>query len=97
MDIKTEVDGVEFHNQQYSEIDREKGLLISHDKYTITNDDGEAEYKANTFSLQLYTAQELQTLLEKNGFDLIQQYDMEGQILKPSQSLNILTVAKVKS
>lgn len=97
MDIKTEVDGVKFRNQQYSEIDSEKGLLISHDKYTIIESDIESEYKTNTFSLQLYTAQELQTILERNEFEILNQYDMEGQKFKPAQSLNILTVAKVKS
>lgn len=97
MDIQTEVGGVKFRNQQYSEIDREKGLLISHDKYTIIKDDGDPDYKTNTFSLQLYTAQELSAILEKNGFEVLNQYDMEGQELNPAQSLNILTVAKVKS
>ena len=96
MDIQTEVDGVKFRNQQYSEIDREKGLLISHDKYTIIKDDSEPDYKTNTFSLQIYTANELRTLLENNGFVVLNQYDMEGQQLIPNESLNILTVAKAK-
>jgi ubiquinone/menaquinone biosynthesis C-methylase UbiE len=96
MDIQTVVDGVKFRNQQYSEIDRKKGLLISHDKYTIIKGDSEPEYKTNTFSLQIYTAKELSALLEKNGFVVLNQYDMEGQPLIPDESLNILTVAKVK-
>lgn len=96
MDIQTVVDGVQFRNQQYSEIDREKGLLISHDKYTIIKAGGEPEYQTNTFSLQIYTAEELNALLNKNGFVVLHQYDMEGQPFIPDESLNILTVAKVK-
>lgn len=96
MDIQTEVNGVKFRNQQYSEIDREKGLLISHDKYMIIKDDSEPEYKTNTFSLQMYTAKELRELLEKTGFEVLNQYDMEGQLLIPDKSHHILTVAKVK-
>ncbi|HAT8124916.1 TPA: methyltransferase domain-containing protein [Legionella pneumophila] len=96
MDIQTVVDGVKFRNQQYSDIDRENSLLISHDKYTIIKADGEPEYKTNTFNLQIYTAEELQALLEKNGFVVLNQYDMEGQPFIPDESINILTVAKVK-
>ena len=96
MDIQTTVNGVKFHNQQYSEIDKEKGLLISHDKYTIIKNDGEPMCKTNTFSLQIYTAQELRELLEKAGFEVLNQYDMDGQPLISDKSLNILKVAKVK-
>ncbi len=97
MDIQTVVDGVKFRNQQYSEIDRRKGLLISHDKYTIIKADSETEYKTNTFSLQTYTSKELKVILEKNGFVVLNQYDMEGQPLIPDESLNILTVAKLNN
>ncbi|HAT8890278.1 TPA: methyltransferase domain-containing protein [Legionella pneumophila subsp. pneumophila] len=96
MDINSVVDGVTFRNQQNSEIDRENGLLISHDKYTITKEGSKEEYHTNTFSLQIYTAQELQNLLEKNGFEVLNQYDMDGHKFIPDKSLNILTVAKMK-
>lgn len=96
MDIQTVVDGIKFRNQQFSEIDREKGLLISHDKYTINKDDNKPVCKTNTFSLQIYSASELKELLQKNGFLVLNQYDMEGQPLKRNDSLNILTVAKAE-
>lgn len=96
MDINTVVDGVTFRNQQYSEIDRENGLLISHDEYTITKKGSKPEYYTNTFRLQIYTAQELRNLLEKNGFEILHQYDMDGLEFIPDKSLNILTVAKIK-
>lgn len=96
MDINSVVDGVTFRNQQHSEIDRESGLLISHDKYTITKEGSKPEYHTNTFSLQIYTAQELQNLLEKNGFEVLNQYDMDGHQFIPDKSLNILTLAKMK-
>jgi SAM-dependent methyltransferase len=96
MDISSVVDGVTFRNQQHSEIDRENGLLISHDKYTITREGSQQEYHTNTFSLQIYTAQELHDLLEKNGFEVLNQFDMDGNQFIPDRSLNILTVAKMK-
>ena len=84
MDIKGEVDGVRFRNQQYSEIDREQGLLISHDCYTLTKPGQAPEQHKNTFALQVYTVAELNALLSENGFEVLEQYD----------GLNILTVAQ---
>jgi len=94
MDIESIVDGVNIRNIQHSEIDRKKGLLTSHDHYTISKEVGKPEIYANTFSLQIYTAEELQQVLHRNGFEPLHQYDMEGNDFVPAKSLNILTVAK---
>lgn len=94
MDIKDDVNGVKIHNIQYSEIDRVNGLLTSHDCYTISKDNSESVMHKNTFSLQIYTASELKKILERNGLDVIQQYDMDGHLFEPEKSLSILTVAR---
>lgn len=96
MDIESIVNGIKIRNIQNSEIDREKGFLISHDHYTIFKEGGEPEVHTNTFSLQIYTSEELQTILAKNGFEIIHQYDMEGNDFIADKSLNILTVARKK-
>jgi hypothetical protein len=49
-----------------------------------------------SFSLQIYTADELKTMLARNGFETIHQYDMEGNDFIAEKSLNILTVARKK-
>jgi ubiquinone/menaquinone biosynthesis C-methylase UbiE len=94
MDIKTIVNGANIRNIQHSEIDRENGLLISHDHYTISKDKAEPETYTNSFSLQIYTSAELQSMLERNGFKVIAQYDMDGNIFVPDKSLNMLIVAR---
>lgn len=96
MDIESIVDGVKIRNIQHSEIDRKNGLLTSHDHYTIFKEGGEPEIHTNRFSLQIYTAKELQAMLTKNGFETIHQYDMEGNDFVADKSLNILTVARKK-
>ncbi len=96
MDIESIVNGVKIHNEQHSEIDREKGLLISHDQYTIFKDECEPEIHRNSFSLQIYTTNELQVILGRNGFEIVSQYDMDGNNLIADKSLNILTVARKK-
>lgn len=91
------INGVEFHNNQYSEIDRAQGLLTSHDQYTMSNDTGESEIRTNTFSLQIYTVDALNVLLEKNGFEVIKQYGMDGNDFVAESSVSILTVARRQS
>lgn len=94
MDVKKIVNGISIHNIQHSEIDKENGFLISHDHYTISKQNSEPEIYTNSFSLQIYTAQELQIMLLRNGFKVIEQYDMDGKDFVAETSLNILTVAK---
>ncbi len=96
MDIESVVNGVKIRNIQYSEIDRKNGLLTSHDHYTIFKNEAEPEIHTNSFSLQIYTSKELELMLNKAGFEIIHQYDMEGNLFLADKSLNRLTVAKRK-
>lgn len=97
MDITSVVNGDKIRNIQRSEIDKEQGILTSYDHYTILKEGCEPEIRTNRFSLQVYTADELQTMLEQNGFEVIHQYNMEGQDFVADKSLNILTVARAHS
>lgn len=97
VDIKSTVNGEKIHHIQHSEIDRKNGFLTSHDFNTILKENGEQEIYKNTFSLQIYTAEELHKILEKNGFQVMAQYDMEGNGFVAEKSLNMLTVAKKRS
>jgi len=96
MDIEETINGAKIHNVQHSEIDRNTGLLTSHDRYTIQKKGTEPEGYTNSFSLQLYTAKELRAILDRNGFEIIAQYDMDGNQFVADKSSSILTVAKVK-
>lgn len=96
MDIESTHNGIKIRNIQHSEIDRTNGLLASHDHYTIFKDVDKPEVITNSFSLQIYTAEELQRILTKNGFETIHQYDMEGNDFIADSSLNILTIARKK-
>lgn len=94
MNIESVVDGVKIQNIQHSEIDREKRLLSSHDQYFISKDNDVSERYTNSFSLQIYSAARLREMLSQNGFDIVQQYDMNGDDFLANRSLNILTVAR---
>lgn len=94
MNIENVVNGVKIQNIQHSEIDRENRLLNSHDRLTIFKDDHEPEIYTNSFSLQIYTAEELKNMLSQAGFKVIHQYDLDGNTFVQDKSLNILTIAK---
>ena len=94
MDIQTTKDDTRIHNQQHSEIDRENRLLTSHDHYIITKRGCKPEIYTNSFSLQIYTADELKEMLEQNSFEVLHQYDLYGNEFIADKSLNILTVAR---
>ena len=96
MDIQSVVNGAKIRNVQHSEIDRKNGFLISHDHYTIAKDASEPKIHTNRFSLQIYTTEELEIMLARNGFEVLHQYDMEGNDFIANKSLNILTVARKK-
>ncbi|HDO7841037.1 TPA: class I SAM-dependent methyltransferase [Legionella pneumophila] len=97
MDIESIVNSNHIRNIQHSEIDREKGLLTSYDRYIISKEHGEPEIHNNSFRLQIYTAKELQAILDHNGFEVISQYDMDGNAFVADKSLSILTVARKKT
>ena len=66
--------------------------------YTISKAEGESEIRTNSFSLQIYTAEELQIILEQHGFKIVGRYDLDGNDFVAEKSLNILMVArKIKS
>lgn len=94
MEIEDTIDGKKMRNSQYSEIDKDHGLLTSHDHYTIFNDNGDTKVSTNTFSLQIYTADELRKILANHGFEVIKQLDTRGETFLPDKSINVLTVAR---
>ncbi len=94
MDIHTTKNGAKIRNQQHSEVDRENRLLTSHDHYAIMKDGQDPETYTNSFSLQIYTADELKEMLAKNAFEILHQYDLYGNEFMEDKSLNILTVAR---
>ena len=94
MDIQKTVNNTKIHNVQHSTLDRKNGLLTSYDNYTIFKDGYKPEKLSNEFSLQIYTAKELQEILAKNGFKTIDQYGMDGSEFIENETMNILTLAK---
>ena len=79
---------------QVSMVDKKKGLLISYDNYTLQKNVEKPTMFSNTFSLQIYTADELKQILHANGFKVLKQSSLDGTKFIPKKSISILTVAQ---
>ncbi len=95
--IHKKIDDTQILSMQCSAINREQGILTSYDSYLIQKNANKPERSHNTFSLQLYTAEELQDILAQNGFETLSQQGMEGAEFSAKTTLNILTVARKRS
>ncbi|MCB1113088.1 MAG: hypothetical protein KDK72_10595, partial [Chlamydiia bacterium] len=94
MDNKKSVDETTIRHIQKSILDRTSGLLTSFDEFTIQEGTKEPVTINESFSLQLYTADELEEMLTKNGFEIVGQYDLDGSPFSNLESERILTVGR---
>lgn len=95
--IHQKVDTSQILSTQCSTFNNKTNLLTSYDTYLIQHKSEKPRYYYNTFSLQLYTAQELKKILAKNGFDVINQYEFDGKPFLEDRSVSIVTVAKKRA
>ncbi len=79
---------------QCSTLDRDAGILMSYDHIMIQKNAEKPQRFYNEFSLQIYTAQELQEMLVANGFEIVAQYGMDGEKFEKHTTQSILTVAR---
>ena len=94
MDLNKTIDDVKIHNIQYSTIEKDAGLLTSYDNYSIQKNDDKPKVLKNEFTLQIYTVKELREILAKNGFEVVEQYSMDGTEFLEDESSSMLTVAR---
>jgi ubiquinone/menaquinone biosynthesis C-methylase UbiE len=94
--VHKKVHDTQFYLAQCSTVNRENGRLTSYEYYLLQKNAEKPQRFDNTFSLQLYTAQELKDMLAKNGFETIGQYGMDGAAFLKKKTPSILTVARKK-
>lgn len=94
MDTIRNVGSKKIHNIQNSRLDRENGLLISHDYFSVQEAAGKIKEFEGDFALQIYSAQEIVALLSKNGFEVVEQLSVEGKKFLEYESLQVLTIAR---
>ena len=91
MDKKT---GNTTHREiQYSTIN-EEGVLASYDIYHEQQSSRAPEISTAFQTLQIYRANQLKEMLEKAGFEVLKQCEIDGSPFSDRKSERILTVAK---
>jgi len=94
MDLKKTVHNTKIRNIQYSELDRDAGRLTSYDEFSIQEGISKPKLLKGKFTLQIYTAKELEDMLAKNGFETLGQYGIDGSKFSKTQTTSILTIAR---
>lgn len=90
--IKT-VDNKKVREIQYSTISKE-GVLASYDIYIEQNENEKPKTSKHSQTIQVYSSSELKELLQRNGFNVMTQCNIDGSELIVNKSERIVTVAQ---
>lgn len=93
IDVQTKSENTTAREIQYSTISND-GILASYDIYYEQIGSNKPKI-ANAFqTLQVYSAKQLKELLQKNGFKVLPQCNIDGSRFSESKSKRIVTIAK---
>lgn len=87
------IDGTIIRNVRHSTIDRDSGIITSDEMITLQKNGDQKQIK-NKCSLQIYTMNDLNDMLSKNGFKVLEQHKIDAYTFhQDDQGYSILTVA----
>ena len=86
-------DDTKVRDIQYSTIDKD-GTLASYTTHYEQEGDNKPKISQSAQTLQLYTAQQLKDMLQRNGFKVVQQCALDGSKFSKDKTDCILTVAR---
>lgn len=78
---------------QYSTID-EDGILASYTIHSEQQGSAQPKISESSQTLQIYTAQQLQKMLDRNGFTVLQQCNIDGSPFDETNSERMLIIAQ---
>lgn len=87
------LNGKKIRDIQYSTID-EKGILASYTLSFIQKGSQKSKISRSINTLQIYTAKQLKEMLERNGFKVLRQSDIDGSRFNENKTERILMIAK---
>jgi ubiquinone/menaquinone biosynthesis C-methylase UbiE len=92
IDWQKKHDGMTAREIQYSTISID-GILTSYDIYHQQIGTKKPKISKTLQTLQIYSATELKNILQKNGFKILKQCDVDGSRFYPHKTQRILTLA----
>jgi len=82
------------HVMQCHTVDQNSGLITAYNMCMLQKNADKPTQINHKHSGQIYTAKQLQEMLNRNGFETVAQYGMDGKKFVKNKTLSILTVAK---
>ena len=96
IDKSVEFDDMKFVRFNKNSFDSDKGLMSMNQKTYIQKGMDKPEVTKESWDMQIYNSDELKNILEKNGFEVVDFLDMNGNKFDKDKSVFILTVARKK-
>lgn len=93
IDWLTTQDDIHYRDIQYSIVNTD-GILTFYTTSIVQKVSEKPKISKSTKTLQLYTAQQLKDVLNKNGFKVIEQCDIDGSPFIEERTDRILTIAQ---
>ncbi len=78
---------------QFSTLAKKSGILTSYSSYMTQQKTAKPKSFNHQFSLQIYSAKQLEEMLLRNGFKILEQYEIDGSDFSKKKSPTILVVA----
>ncbi len=86
-------DNTKIRDIQYSTIDHD-GILASYTIHSEKQGTEQPKISESAQTLQIYSAQQLREMLDRNGFTVLQQCNIDGTAFNEINSARILTTAR---
>lgn len=94
IDTATEVGGTIIVRSNKNTLDGKNGVMHINQETIVQEGHGRQDIFKQRWTMQIYTAGELRGMLERNGFDVIGQYAIDGSRFLRLKSGSVLTVAR---
>lgn len=96
IDVAREREGIKYVRFNNNRFDSKKGIMKIDQTSYIQKGGSKPEIHREIWDMQIYTADELKNLLEKNGFKIAKLYDGNGKKFIENKSMSIFVVTKKK-
>lgn len=94
VDTATEVNGITFVRFNHNTFDKRNGIMYINQETLIQTGHQKPQTFKESWTMQIYSAEELQKMLKRNGFEVLGQYSIDGSKFSKTKSTLILTVAR---
>jgi len=89
IDVAQERDGFIYTRFNKNNLDKKKGIMTMNQKTYTQKGYNKPDIKKESWDMQIYNFDELKSMLSKNGFKILETYDVDGKKFKKDKSMFI--------